>query len=455
MALIVNYAETIIPNGEFSAMSTQDRDNLVSVASWSTSRDISDSANCIFLLCQNHSDLHRLLRSTGARVEAVKIPTPDRGERLKFIRYFDAKTQTAGRNSGLRFKEGFNIDLFANLTSGLTRLQIEDLTKQAVALDVRIGHSFVWEHKKAIIEAQIGDLVEIIDPQWGWEVIGGLVRNKQLMIKIANSLKTGYLEKVPVGILALGPPGTGKTVFAEAFAKQVGFTMLKLKAVKEMWVGSSERNWNRVEELIRSLEPVIIFEDEADDQNSVRSTGPSLDAEVTESLRARKMAFMSDTSLRGKVLWFAASNRPDRMDPALKRPGRFDVKLFFPPPNEEEIREIFPAIFQKIKLLGERMGREIRIEISEEEVLGLSKDAVAKNATGAEIERICHRALQHTDDGAPLKEADIKWALEDTLKEKGREDDQEMTELALLEVNSRELLDDFWLAKRRELLARR
>jgi hypothetical protein len=124
-----------------------------------------------------------------------------------------------------------------------------------------------------------------------------------------------------------GPAGTGKTAMAEAVAKEAGINCVILNPARIFgkYVGDTERNLDRALYAILAMAPVLVFIDEID--QSV-SRGASGDSGVSNRFFKRLMEFMSDTSHRGKVVFLAASNRPDLMDPALRRPGRFDKLVF-------------------------------------------------------------------------------------------------------------------------------
>ena len=142
--------------------------------------------------------------------------------------------------------------------------------------------------------------------------------------------------------------GTGKTFVAEAFARESGLTCLKLGNFRERWVGSTESNLERVLDLIEALGFVLLIIDEAD---RTLSTGSGTDGGVNSRVIARLKEFMSKTSHRGRVVMLMMTNRPDKLDVDLKRPGRFDVKLpFFFPESAEERVAILQALIRKNKL---------------------------------------------------------------------------------------------------------
>ena len=142
----------------------------------------------------------------------------------------------------------------------------------------------------------------------------------------------------PRGVLFHGPPGTGKTLLARALAssvsmqgKKVTFYMRKGADALSKWVGEAERQLRLLFEEARKNQPSIIFFDEIDGLAPVRS---SKQEQIHASIVATLLALMDGMDGRGQVIVIGATNRPDSVDPALRRPGRFDREFYFPLPNE-------------------------------------------------------------------------------------------------------------------------
>jgi SpoVK/Ycf46/Vps4 family AAA+-type ATPase len=145
-----------------------------------------------------------------------------------------------------------------------------------------------------------------------------------------------------MGIMLVGPMGTGKSFIAEAFARESGLTCIKLKGFREKWVGSTESNLERVLGIIQALGYVLVIIDEAD--RNMSTDARSSDSGTESRVMARLKEFMSDTGHRGKILFMLLTNRPDRLDTDLKRPGRMDIRIpLFHPERDEEKAEIMKA----------------------------------------------------------------------------------------------------------------
>jgi transitional endoplasmic reticulum ATPase len=182
--------------------------------------------------------------------------------------------------------------------------------------------------------------VELEKPELTFADVGGMERVKEeIRMKIILPLKQpelfkAYGKKAGGGILLYGPPGCGKTFMARATAGEVnaGFLAVGINDVLDMWIGQSEKNLHAIFEQARSHRPCVLFFDEVD----------ALGANRTDMLKSggRQMInqFLSEldgvSSSNEGVLILAATNAPWHLDPAFRRPGRFDRIIFVPPPDQ-------------------------------------------------------------------------------------------------------------------------
>ncbi|PWN25435.1 AAA-domain-containing protein [Jaminaea rosea] len=200
-----------------------------------------------------------------------------------------------------------------------------------------------------------GDSLADIDPLGvnmavDFDSVGGLDGHIQ-QLKEMVSLPLLYPEvfqqfKVtpPRGVLFHGPPGTGKTLVARALAascstsgQQISFFMRKGADCLSKWVGEAERQLRLLFDEARASQPSIIFFDEIDGLAPVRS---SKQDQIHASIVSTLLALMDGMDGRGQVVVIGATNRPDSVDPALRRPGRFDREFYFPLPSREARRSI-------------------------------------------------------------------------------------------------------------------
>ncbi|KAG5330467.1 ATAD2 protein, partial [Acromyrmex heyeri] len=194
----------------------------------------------------------------------------------------------------------------------------------------------------------------------------------------------------PKGVLFHGPPGTGKTLIARALAnecsqgnKKMAFFMRKGADCLSKWVGESERQLRLLFEQAQQMKPSIIFFDEIDGLAPVRSTKQD---QIHASIVSTLLALMDGLSDRGQVIVIGATNRIDAIDPALRRPGRFDRELFFPLPAMKERLEILkihvskwknPPSDQLLEILAEKAtgycGSDLRALCTEAVLQGLRR----------------------------------------------------------------------------------
>jgi transitional endoplasmic reticulum ATPase len=206
--------------------------------------------------------------------------------------------------------------------------------------------------------------------------------------------------KPPKGILLYGPPGTGKTMLAKAVAteSEANFIAVNGPEFLNKWVGESEKAVRETFRKARQAAPCVIFMDEIDSIAPERGTGD--DSKVTERVISQMLTEMDGLQALNGVVIIAATNRPDIIDPALLRPGRFDKSILIGPPDKESRLSIF-GIHTKDKPLDSDVDLEKLAEMTE-------------GCTGADISAICNEAVM-----TAVRElvADGKIPTDDELKE--------------------------------------
>ncbi|TMD45929.1 MAG: CDC48 family AAA ATPase [Chloroflexi bacterium] len=217
-----------------------------------------------------------------------------------------------------------------------------------------------------------------------WDDIGGLEKVKALLtegvewpLRYPEVYSHAKVEP-PRGVLLSGPPGSGKTLIARALANQceANFISIKGPELLSKWVGESEKGIREVFRRAKQAAPCIVFFDEIDALAPHR--GGDIDGHVGDRVIAQLLTEMDGVEGRAGVIVVAATNRPELIDTALLRPGRFDLVVELAYPNEIERRAIF-AIHTK--------GRPLAPEITLEELASLTQ-----GRSGADIEAICRRA---------------------------------------------------------------
>ncbi|HEY9491506.1 MAG TPA: AAA family ATPase, partial [Nitrososphaeraceae archaeon] len=202
-------------------------------------------------------------------------------------------------------------------------------------------------------------------PDVRWEDIGGLSSIKQeLQEAVEWPLKYQavftYADAMPPkGILLYGPPGTGKTLMAKAAANEseANFISIKGPELLSKWVGESEKGVREVFRKARQAAPCIIFFDEIDAIAPRRGGGFSGDSHVTERLISQLLTELDGLEILTNVVVIGATNRPDIIDAALLRPGRFDRLLYVPSPDRDSRIQII-KIHTKKKPLADDVDIE-------------------------------------------------------------------------------------------------
>lgn len=300
------------------------------------------------------------LRRPGRFDREVEISVPDKLGRLNIL-----KIHT--RNMPLT-KE-VNLDALAGKTHGFVGADLSALTKEAAmnvlrkllpelrleqdepipqeVLDKIIIRGEDFESALKVVRPSAMREVLVETPNIGWADVGGLDRTKEELreavewpIKSPESFKRLGIRP-PKGILLYGPPGTGKTLLAKAVAKEseANFINIKGPSLLSMWVGKSEEGVRKVFERARQVSPCVIFFDELDALASRR--GVESGTKVTERVLNQLLAEIDGLEGLKDVTIIGATNRPDMLDPALLRPGRFDRIILVDVPDGESRKKIF------------------------------------------------------------------------------------------------------------------
>jgi len=206
--------------------------------------------------------------------------------------------------------------------------------------------------------------VMVESPNVHWDEIGGLSDVKQQLVESVEwpltyaKLFTHMDAKAPKGILLYGPPGTGKTMLAKAVAteSQANFISIKGPEFLSKWVGESEKAVRETFRKARQAAPSVIFLDEIDSIVPARG-GSTSDSHVTERVISQILTELDGLESLNSVIVIAATNRPDIIDPALLRPGRFDRLIEIGLPDELARQEIL-----KIHTAKKPLADDVKIE---------------------------------------------------------------------------------------------
>ncbi|MCH8054866.1 MAG: CDC48 family AAA ATPase [Deltaproteobacteria bacterium] len=273
----------------------------------------------------------------------------------------------------------------AALRRVMPTLNLEEKTVPAEILEKLTVNRDDFE--QGLKEVQPSALREIIVeiPNVRWEEVGGLKEVKQLlheMVELPLKRPESFNRigiRSPKGVLLYGPPGTGKTMIAKAVATEAGANFLTAKgsALLSKWYGESEKKIAEFFHRARQVTPAILFFDELDSLAPVR--GGSLgEPQVTERVVNQLLGEMDGMEELKGVVVLGATNRPDMIDPALLRPGRFDEIVYVPVPDPNARLEIFRSHTKRMAL-----DRDVNLEKLAE---------ITDRLTGADIAGVCMKA---------------------------------------------------------------
>ena len=337
------------------------------------------------------------LRRPGRFDREIEIGVPDKQGRHEVLQI---------HTRGMPLAEDVDIKKLSEMTHGYTGADLSALGRETAMKALRrylpqinleeerippsvlekmqvTMEDFVNAYKEITPTAMREVYIEI--PTVHWEDIGGLDEVKEdLREAVEWPLKTPEIFtrlgiKPPKGILLYGPPGCGKTLLGKAVATEsaANFITIKGPEIFSKWVGESEKAIREVFRKARMAAPAVIFFDEIDSLVPRRGLGFS-DSGVSERVISQLLTEMDGLVTLEDVVVVAATNRPDMVDPAVLRPGRFDRLIYVPEPDEKSKLQIF-------KIYTKNMPLKKDIELS-------LLVAAAKYFSGADIEALCREA---------------------------------------------------------------
>jgi AAA+ superfamily predicted ATPase len=423
IAVILDFAETIAPAGDGSSMGSEDRNTIVILKRWAQNLNFLRADVTICLIAENLSELNQgIVQNPG--VAAIRIPHPDETERLEFIRTQIGETP---------LPSGSDVTdvALSKLTAGLKRVQLQSLICYAYENRMPLTVKFLMARKKELIEAESGGLLEFVQSRYDLSTVAGHELAKKKLRDTAAALRAGRTDTLPMGYVICGPVGTGKTFLITCFAGEVGIPAVMLKNFRSMWQGVTEGNLERVLHLLKAMSPIVVIVDEADAQLGNRSS--SGDSGVGNRVFAQIAQFMGNTELRGKVLWFLLTSRPDLLPVDLKRQGRAEehMALFYPDSDAERLA------------MWHAMGKKTGVQISSPEI---DKFILERGGTlsGADIEAVLVRARMRRamEDDTQIGIDDLKAALEDFIPPSYPTEIELQNLVAFLECTSKSLLPE-------------
>jgi len=342
VAIVLDYAHTLAPSGPTGAA---ERQSVTTLARWASDPKVAERRPLVLLVAPAAGDVAEEVYAGAAGAEVVAVPRPDLAARADFAA--DLKDRYAGAAWEM------TPDELAAETGGLALVQMEDIVQRAGGGGAALSRASIVDRKIDLLRQEYGDVLEILQPKHDLSAVGGLEHAVRELKEVADIMRRGLFSAAPMGIILMGPPGTGKSYLSECFAKECGMLCVRFRPLRQMYVGQSERNQEKAFGAIRALAPVVVIVDESDQAEGGSRDQASGDSGVSERMRASAFNFWGDNSLRGKVLRIDITNRVDLIDAAMRRSGRTDIKIPILMPDEEARRQIFEVVARKHRLAAD------------------------------------------------------------------------------------------------------
>jgi transitional endoplasmic reticulum ATPase len=380
--------------------------------------------NVIVIAATNRPEaIDEALRRPGRFDREIVIGVPDERGRREIL---------AIHTRGMPLDGGVNLPELARRTYGFVGADLAALVREAAIEAVRrimpqinlaegtIPHEVLdtlsvkgGDFEEALKRVQPSAMREVMvqAPTVGWDDVGGvddarerLKEGVELPLKHPDAFKRMGIRPAK-GFLLYGPPGTGKTLLAKATAREAeaNFIATKSSDLLSKWYGESEQQIARLFARARQVAPTVIFIDELDSLVPARGGGLG-EPQVTERVVNTILAEMDGLEELGSVVVIGATNRPNLVDPALLRPGRFDELIYVSVPDEAGRRHILGIHTAKMPLAED-----------------VDLDSLARRTdrfTGADLEDLVRRAglfaLRASMEAASVTMADFDHGLEET-----------------------------------------
>jgi transitional endoplasmic reticulum ATPase len=361
------------------------------------------------------------LRRPGRFDREIEIGVPDKDGRKEILQI---------HTRGMPLAKNVDLNRYSGVTHGFVGADLGALAKEAamsalrkILPEIKLDEKEIpaevleklqvtkedFDNAMRVVEpsAMREVLIEVPDVHWG--DVGGLEIAKQELrevvewpLKHSDAFKRLGIE-APKGVLLYGPPGTGKTMLARAVAteSEANFISIKGPELLSKWVGESEKGVREVFRKAKMAAPTVVFFDEIDSLVPRRGSGFG-DSHVTERVISQLLTELDGLEKLESIVVIGSTNRPDLVDPALLRPGRFDRLVLIPAPDEGARLEIL-----KIHTKNMPLTKDVDLKQLAKETVGYS---------GADIAALCREAamlvLRKDIKGKEVKAQNFKEAME-------------------------------------------
>ena len=343
IAVIVEFAEFVVPRGDALQLGGGFAANTVKVLGWANDPAITQSNIVTVLISEGLHDLNGLVVD-NPHAASLHVPLPDEAEMSAYVQVLattqfpelPAKTEVPFETLGARL-------------TGLSRVGARTAISLALRNDKALTAAWLAKIKKDLIERECQGLLEFVESPFTLDNVAGHDAVKDWLRQDTALLKRGALRALPMGYLIAGRIGTGKTFIVQCWAGEIGIPCVVLKNFRDRWVGATESNLEKIFAVLRAVGQVVVFVDEADQAAGKRGGGDD-DSGLSGRVYSMLAKEMSDTTNRGRIIWVFATSRPDLLEVDLKRQGRLDVHIpLFAPQTADEQAALLLAIARKLK----------------------------------------------------------------------------------------------------------
>ena len=343
IALIIEFAEFVVPRGDALQLGGPFAANVVKVLGWANDPAIRQSNIVTVLVTEGLHDLNPLVVE-NPHLATLFVPLPVEADMQAHV-----KALAATEFPNLAQESEVPLDTLGTRLTGLSRVGARTAIALALKNGRKITAAWLSGIKKDMIERECQGLLEFVESPFTLDNVAGLDAVKAWLREDTELLRRGALSALPMGYLIAGRIGTGKTFLVQCWAGELGIPCVVFKNFRDRWVGATESNLEKIFGVLRALGQVVVFVDEADQAAGKRESGEG-DSGLSGRVYSMLAKEMSDTRNRGRILWVFATSRPDLLEVDLKRQGRLDVHIpLFAPETAAERRAVLLAIARKLK----------------------------------------------------------------------------------------------------------
>lgn len=406
--------------------------------------------NLLMLVTEDENRLPESLTRPTSGFTVIEIPHPHEKSRAAFIEALPERL-SALVSEEVRFSEKplalpdgvTSHEMGRGVSAGLRLVDLENVGREALVARARpdddtprLTADALWQQKRVYLTRASGGQVKVKRPTVSFDWIGGHDEVKAYFRQVAEFMRRGDRSRIPKGVLLVGPPGTGKSMLSQGLATLVGYSFCTIEGEFDPFVGMSARNFKRNRRVIMQMEPVVVFEDEIDRKHLPRGAVFHGDSGTAANQEALNHEFMADDGRRGKVLWISAANKPDHLEAALTRPGRFDRIIPILPPKTPEG---WAAVFEGV-------AKKMQVTVEPPFVWAVPPDALLEFAgqlppdtMQGHVNEFCYRARFYTGPEGVLGPKELKRGIADYRPRKEPEYEKQI-KLALEFANSEDLI---------------